>query len=68
MLMIKTDTATVEIEPGSHFFLQRGASQEDSIRIAWQDLDESAVANLNQLVTIIEGSLEATISSTQPGR
>ena len=64
MLMIKTDSATVEIEPGSHFFLQRGEDQDDSIRIAWEDLDESAVDNLNQLVTIIETSLEATISAT----
>ena len=64
MLMIKTDSATVEIEPGSHFFLQRGEDKDDSIRIAWTDLDESAVNNLNQLVTIIESSLEATISAT----
>lgn len=64
MLMIKTDSATVEIEPGSHFFLQRGEDQDDSIRIAWEDLDESAVNNLNQLVTIIETSLAATISAT----
>ena len=62
--MIKTDNATVEIEPGSHFFLQRGEDKDDSIRIAWADLDESAVNNLNQLVTIIESSLEATISAT----
>ena len=64
MLMIKTDSATVEIEPGSHFFLQRGEDKDDSIRIAWADLDESAVNNLNQLVTIIETSLAATISAT----
>ena len=64
MLMIKTDKATVEIEPGSYFFLQRGAGKEDRIRIEWQDLDEAAVANLNQLVTIIEGSLEATLAGT----
>ncbi|MCW8860607.1 MAG: hypothetical protein OQK50_09225 [Deltaproteobacteria bacterium] len=65
MLMIKTDKATVEIEPGSHFYLKRGEDEEDSINIKWDDLDEAAVANLNQLVAIIEGSLEATITSTQ---
>lgn len=64
MLLIKTDKATVEIEPGSYFFLQRGTEEDDSIRIEWDDLDESAINNLNQLVTIIESSLEATISNT----
>lgn len=59
MLKIQTDKATVEIDPGSHFFLKRGDDQDDSIRIDWNDLDENAVASLNQLVTIIEGSLEA---------
>ncbi len=65
MLKIETDKATVEIEPGSHFFLKRGTEADDNIRIEWSDLDESAVANLNQLVLIIEGSLEATIAGTQ---
>lgn len=65
MLMIKTDKATVEIEPGSHFFLKRGEGEDDSIRLEWNELDESSVSQLNQLVMIIEGSLEATISSTQ---
>lgn len=59
MLMIKTDKATVEIEPGSHFFLKRGDTPDDSVRIDWNDLDDTAVDSLNQLVTIIEGSLDA---------
>jgi hypothetical protein len=57
MLKIETDNALVEIEPGSHFFLKRGEDEDDSIRIAWEDLDDTAVANLNQFVTMIEGSL-----------
>jgi hypothetical protein len=59
MLKIQTDKATVEISPGSYFFLKRGEDQDDSIRIEWNDLDENAVTSLNQLVTIIEGSLDA---------
>ena len=58
MLTIKTDNVTVEIKPESHFFLKRGEAEEDSIRIEWSDLDESAVENLNQFVAMIEGSLE----------
>ncbi|NOQ42255.1 MAG: hypothetical protein GQ563_07120 [Desulfuromusa sp.] len=58
MLTIKTDNVTVEIKPESHFFLKRGDAEEDSIRIEWSDLDESAVENLNQFVVMIEGSLE----------
>ena len=65
MLKIQTDKATVEIEPGSYFFMKRGEDPDDSIRIEWDDLDENAVANLNQLVMIIEGSVEATMSGTQ---
>ncbi|PLY01503.1 MAG: hypothetical protein C0622_07150 [Desulfuromonas sp.] len=64
MLMIKTDNATVEIEPGSHFYLQRGEGEGESIRLEWNELDDSAIENLNQLVMIIEGSLAATLSST----
>lgn len=63
MLMIKTDKATVEIEPGSYFFLKRGDDADDSIRIEWNDLDDSAIANLNQFVTMIEGSLEGMAQS-----
>ncbi|MBN1958497.1 MAG: hypothetical protein JXQ81_11325 [Desulfuromonadales bacterium] len=63
MLMIKTDKATVEIEPGAYFFLKRGEDPDDSIRIEWNDLDETAVANLNQFVTMIEGSLEGMTQS-----
>lgn len=59
MLMIKTEKATVEIDPGSHFFLKRGDGEDDSIRIAWNDLEVDAVNNLNQLVALIEGSLDA---------
>jgi hypothetical protein len=59
MLLIKTAKATVEIEPGSHFFLKRGDASDDSVRIDWNDLDDTSVENLNQLVTIIEGSLDA---------
>ncbi len=57
MLKIETDTAMVEIAPGSHFFLSRGDGDDDRIRIAWEDLDATAVANLNQFVAMIEGSL-----------
>jgi len=59
MLKIQTDKASVEISPGSHFFLKRGESPDDSIRIEWDELDENAESSLNQLVTIIEGSLDA---------
>ncbi len=62
MLTIKTDHVTVEIEQGSHFFLERGDTEEDRIRIDWQDLDLTAVANLNQFVEMIEGTLEAMIA------
>jgi len=61
MLTIKTDNVTVEIAPDSHFFLKRGDAEDDSIRIAWSDLDASAVANLNQFVEMIEGTLKGMV-------
>ena len=61
MLTIQTDNVTVEIKPESHFFLKRGDSADDSIHIEWNDLDESAVVNLNQFVAMIEGSLEGMV-------
>ncbi len=61
MLTIQTDNVTVEIKPESHFSIIRGEEDEDRIRIEWNDLDESAVANLNQFVEMIEGSLESMI-------
>ncbi len=65
MLTIKTDNVTVEIKPESHFFLKRGEAEEDSIHLAWSDLDESAVANLNQFVDMIEGTLEGMIPKAE---
>jgi hypothetical protein len=65
MLTIKTDNVTVEIKPESHFFLKRGEFADDSIHIEWSDLDESAVANLNQFVEMIEGTLEGMIPKDQ---
>jgi len=62
MLTIKTDHVTVEIEQGSHFFLERGEGEDNRIRIDWQDLDLTAVANLNQFVEMVEGTLEAMIA------
>ncbi len=62
MLTIKTDHVTVEIEQGSHFYLKRGDGADDSIRIEWQDLDLTAVANLNRFVEMVEGTLEAMIA------
>jgi len=58
MLTIQTDNVTVEIEPESHFSIIRGEADDDRIRIEWNDLEDSAVANLNQFVEMIEGSLE----------
>ncbi len=65
MLTIKTDNVTVEIKPESHFYLKRGAAEDDSIRIAWSDLDDSAVENLNQFVDMIEGTLEGMIPQAE---
>ncbi len=62
MLTIKTDHVTVEIEQGSHFYLNRGEGEDDKIRIEWQDLDLTAVANLNRFVEMVEGTLEAMIA------
>lgn len=62
MLTIKTDHVTVEIEQGSHFFLERGEGEDNRIRIDWQDLDLTAVANLNRFVEMVEGTLEAMIA------
>ena len=62
MLTIKTDHVTVEIEQGSYFFLERGDTEEDRIRIDWQDLDLTAVANLNRFVEMVEGTLEAMVA------
>ncbi len=58
MLTIQTDSVTVEIKPESHLSIIRGEEDEDRIRIKWNDLEDSAVANLNQFVEMIEGSLE----------
>lgn len=58
MLTIQTDNVTVEINPESHFSIIRGEEAEDRIRIEWNDLEDTAVANLNQFVEMIEGSLE----------
>ena len=58
MLTIQTDNVTVEIKPESHFSIIRGEEDEDRIRIEWNDLEDSAVENLNQFVEMIEGSLE----------
>lgn len=58
MLTIQTDSVTVEIKPESHFSIIRGEEDEDRIRIEWNDLEDSAVVNLNQFVEMIEGSLE----------
>ena len=61
MLTIQTDNVTVEIKPESHFSIIRGEADEDRIRIEWNDLEDSAVANLNQFVEMIEGSLESML-------
>lgn len=66
MLTIKTDHVTVEIEQGSHFFLERGEGEDNRIRIDWQDLDLTAVANLNRFVEMVEGTLEAMIAQPEP--
>ncbi len=65
MLTIKTDNVTVEIKPESHFYLKRGDAEDDSINIAWSDLDDSAVANLNQFVDMIEGTLEGMVPKAE---
>ena len=65
MLTIKTDNVTVEIEQGSHFYLNRGDAADDSIRIEWNDLELTAVANLNRFVEMVEGTLEAMIAEPQ---
>ncbi|MCK4502999.1 MAG: hypothetical protein KAU22_08170 [Desulfuromonadales bacterium] len=59
MLTIKTDNVTVEIEPESHFYLKRGDAEDDSLRVAWNDLDASAAASLKQFADMVEGTLEA---------
>lgn len=61
MLRIQTDNVTVEIELDSHFYLKRGDAEDDSIRVAWNDLDASAAANLAQFAEMIEGTLEGMI-------
>ena len=58
MLTIQTDNVTVEIKLESHFSIIRGEEDDDRIRIEWNDLEDSAVENLNQFVEMIEGSLE----------
>ena len=61
MLTISTDNVTVEIEPNSHFYLKRGNDEDDTIRVPWQDLDESAAANLRQFAEMVEGTLDGMI-------
>ncbi len=61
MLTIKTDNVTVEIEPESHFYLKRGDAEDDSIRVPWDELDESAATGLKQFAEMIEGSLEGML-------
>ncbi len=63
MLTIKTDNVTVEIELDSHFYLNRGDAEDDSIRVPWNELDESAAANLKQFAEMVEGTLEAMTST-----
>lgn len=65
MLRIQTDNVTVEIELDSHFYLKRGDAEDDSIRVAWNDLDASAAANLKQFSDMIEGTLEGMIPKAE---
>ncbi len=61
MLTIKTDNVTVEIEPDSYFYLKRGDDDDDAIRVPWQELDDSAAANLRQFADMVEGTLDGMI-------
>ena len=65
MLRIQTDNVTVEIELDSHFYLKRGDAEDDSIRVAWNDLDAAAAANLKQFSDMIEGTLEGMIPGAE---
>jgi len=65
MLRIQTDNVPVEIELDSHFYLKRGDAEDDSIRVAWNDLDASAAANLTQFSEMIEGTLEGMIPKAE---
>ncbi|WP_321369372.1 hypothetical protein [uncultured Desulfuromusa sp.] len=65
MLRIQTDHVTVEIELNSHFYLKRGDAEDDSIRVAWNDLEDSAAANLKQFAEMIEGTLEGMIPKAE---
>ena len=58
MITIKTDNVMVEIDLDSHFYLKRGAGDDDSLRVEWKDLDAEAAAGLRQFAELVEGTLE----------